>query len=325
MTMSPASIVFAVLIAQATAAAPTGQDKAKAQQLLGEGATLYEKGNYTGALEKFHAAYATYSSAKIWFNIGQANRDLGRPVEALEAFQRFLDGVPDAASEDKADAQASLAELQKKVGQLTIVCETAGATLSLDGTPLGPAPLAKPVWATVGTHQVTAVAKDAPPAVESVEVSAGENTTVVLKGAPLPLLPGPAPLVQPAPMAQSPVEVATMPPPESGQGWWLGRKWTWVAAGSTVLLAGAAIGVGLSVNSRFDELDGSCGAGGTGKGCDDGDITSLRTRKYLANALWGMTAAAAVTTGVLFFVEGRRVSVTPMAGETTGMLARMEF
>jgi hypothetical protein len=32
-----------------------------------------------------------------------------------------------------------------------------------------------------------------------------------------------------------------------------------------------------------------------------------------------------VTTGVLFFVEGHRVAVAPMAGETTGLLAGMEF
>jgi hypothetical protein len=61
--------------------APVPQDKAKAKELLREGATLYEKGDCTSALEKFKAAYAAYASPKIWFNIGQANRDLGRPVE----------------------------------------------------------------------------------------------------------------------------------------------------------------------------------------------------------------------------------------------------
>jgi hypothetical protein len=44
-----------------------------------------------------------------------------------------------------------------------------------------------------------------------------------------------------------------------------------------------------------------------------------------ANALWGLAGAAAVSTGILFFIEGRPVAVAPMAGEATGMLARMEF
>jgi tetratricopeptide (TPR) repeat protein len=324
MTMGTASIVLLTLLAQAAPAALAPQDKAKAQELLADGATLYEKGDYTGALERFHAAYAAYSSPKIWFNIGQANRDLGRPVEALEAFQKFLDGVPDASPEDKADAQASVAELQKWLGQLTIVCEAAGAALSLDGKALGPAPLAKPIWAVPGTHQVTAIRGGAAPVVESTEVTAEGNTTVVLKNGPLPAAPLPA--VPPVAVVPPSVEVVSPPRPEGSQGWWLGRKWTWVAAGSIVLFTGVAIGVGLSVSSRFDELDKSCGSSNpTRPGCDESDISSLRTRKYIANALWGVAAAAAVTTGVLFFVEGRRVAVAPMAGETTGMVARMEF
>jgi tetratricopeptide (TPR) repeat protein len=320
MSMGTASIILLALLAQAALAAPVPQDKDKAKELLGEGATLYEKGDYTSALEKFQAAYAAYSSPKIWFNIGQANRDLGRPVEALDAFQKFLGGAADASPEDKADAQAALAELQKKLGQLTIVCEAAGAALSLDGKALGPAPLAKPVWAVPGTHQVTAIQTGAAPVVEGAEVDAGKNTTVVMKIGPL-ALPA-APVVAPPPTIEV---VALPPPPKSSPGWWLGRKWTWVAAGSTVVLAGAAVGVGLYVNSRFDELDRSCGASGTGQGCNPRDIDSLRTRKHIANALWGLAGAAAVTTGILFFVEGRRVAVAPVAGETTGMVAWMEF
>jgi hypothetical protein len=47
--------------------------------------------------------------------------------------------------------------------------------------------------------------------------------------------------------------------------------------------------------------------------------------KPIAVGLWGLSAAAAVTAGVLFFVEGRPVAVAPMAGETTGLLAKMEL
>jgi tetratricopeptide (TPR) repeat protein len=142
--MGITSIVLFALIAQASTSSPPSEDKAKAQELLNEGAGMYEKGDYTGALGKFRDAHAAYPSAKIWFNIGQANRDLGRPLDALEAFQKFLDGAPDASPEDKADAQASVSELQRKLGQLTIVCETTGAEISVDGKPAGTAPLAKP-------------------------------------------------------------------------------------------------------------------------------------------------------------------------------------
>lgn len=311
------SIILFVLLAQTAPTSPPAQDKAKAKALLTEGSNLYEKGDFTGALENFHSAYAAYSSPKIWFNIGQANRDLGRPVEALEAFQKFLDGAADVSAEDKADAQSSVGELQKRLGQLTIVCDKAGAALSLDGKALGPAPLANPVWAVPGTHQVTAIQKGAIPVVESAEVNVGVNTRVVLKSAPVAI---PA---EPYIASPNPVDVVTSPKSETSRGWWLGRKWTWVAAGSTVLFTGATVGLGWGVSSRFDELRSSCGQ--TPGGCSENDISSLRTRRNTANVLWGLAGAAAVTTGVLFFVEGRSVAVAPIAGETTGMVARMEF
>ena len=90
--------------------------------------------------------------------------------------------------------------------------------------------------------------------------------------------------------------------------------------------AGAAI-AGSMMESKYDELRESCGtaAGANWTGCSADQIGSLDTRKNVANVLWGLGAAAAVTTGVLFFVEGHDVSVAPMAGGTTGLLANVRY
>jgi hypothetical protein len=170
---------------------------------------------------------------------------------------------------------------------------------------------------------VTAIQNGAAPAVESAEVRAGANTTVVLKISPLAVPVASAVDGRAVTAAPSAGLVAAPSGPRSSRGWWLGRKWTWVAAGSTVLLTGAAAIVGHSVNSRYDELAGTCGS--TKTGCSDGDLSALRARKDTANVLWGLAAAAAVTSGVLFFVEGRPVAMAPMAGDATGMVARVGF
>ena len=81
--------------------------------------------------------------------------------------------------EDRADAQSSVAELQKRLGQLTVVCESAGAEISIDGKPMGLAPLAKPIWVMPGAHQVLAMQNAAPLAVKTANVGAGESATVV--------------------------------------------------------------------------------------------------------------------------------------------------
>jgi hypothetical protein len=101
-----------------------------------------------------------------------------------------------------------------------------------------------------------------------------------------------------------------------------------VAAGSTVLLAAGAITAGVLMKSKFDSLRSSCGAGNPDRpGCSQSDIDSVTSRQTMANVFWALAGAAAVTTGVLFFVEGRAVSVAPVAGAggTTGFIAAVRY
>jgi hypothetical protein len=119
---------------------------------------------------------------------------------------------------------------------------------------------------------------------------------------------------------------AALPPSGGSEGWWLGRKWTWVAAGSTVLLAAGAITAGALMQSKFDSLRGACGAGNPARpGCSQSDIDSVSSRRTTANVFWGLAGAAAVTTGVLFYFEGRPVTVVPMAGGATGFTASVRY
>jgi hypothetical protein len=93
------------------------------------------------------------------------------------------------------------------------------------------------------------------------------------------------------------------------------------------VFVGLAAIAGSSMQSKFDDLKKTCGtaAGANWTGCSSSDTGSLDTRKNIANVAWGLSAAAAVATGVLFFVEGHGVSVAPMAGDTTGLLANVRY
>jgi tetratricopeptide (TPR) repeat protein len=213
MTMGVTSIVLLALLAQASSPAADAQDREKARGLLKEGTALYRKHDYASALGKYEAAYATYPSPKLWFNIGQANRDLGRPVEALAAFEKFLALAIDASPDNSEEARSSATELQKKLGQLRIECQTAGAEISVDGKSIGRAPLPNPVWATPGRHQVSAVQEGTAPAIESVVVAAGTAENVVIRlvsNPPPPPAPEPAPSPTTAQKAQEHHRKATL-------------------------------------------------------------------------------------------------------------------
>jgi len=152
--------------------------KARAQCLLSEGTAAYGRGDYATALEKFTAAYTIFPSPKLWFNIGQANRDLGRPVEAVAAFERFLREAGDAPPETLAEARRSAAELKTKLGQLQVTCATDGAEITVDGKQIGSTPLGEMVWTTPGRHQVAVQHEGFSPAIQDVVVTTGKVATV---------------------------------------------------------------------------------------------------------------------------------------------------
>ncbi|MCB9557438.1 MAG: hypothetical protein H6707_15125 [Deltaproteobacteria bacterium] len=78
------------------------------------------------------------------------------------------------------------------------------------------------------------------------------------------------------------------------------RLWTWVAAGSAGALAVGALVVGLSAQSKFDELDQTCRGS-----CPPSDISAVENRALAADILWGVAGAAALTAVILYFVEGK--------------------
>jgi hypothetical protein len=314
-------VLFAIL-AQASPSTGDSQNKVQARALLDQGTKLYERGDIAGALEKFQAAYAAFPSPKLMFNIGQANRDLHRHLDALEAFEKFLADAPDASPEMTTDARKSVSQLQKKLGQIQIDCMTSGAEVSVDGKSVGRTPLPGLIWSTPGNHQITAKHERLVPAVEEVDVRAGSVSTVTLRMAATVVA---APVLGPAATPALDLRTSSMPSGGS-EGWWLGRKWTWVAAGSTVLLAAVATTAGLSMESKFNSLNSSCGrASPTQTQCSQSDVDSVTSRQTVANVFWGLATAGAVTTGALLYFEGRPLTLAPMAGETMGAMAKVGF
>jgi hypothetical protein len=161
--------------------------KTQAQALLSEGTAAYGRGDYATALDKFTAAYKIFPSPKLWFNIGQANRDLGRPVDAVAAFDRFLREAGDVTPETLAEARRSAAELKTKLGQIKLTCATDGAEVTVDGKQVGSTPLGEMIWTTPGRHQVAVQHEGFSPAIEDVVVETGKAATVNIELRPIDL------------------------------------------------------------------------------------------------------------------------------------------
>jgi tetratricopeptide (TPR) repeat protein len=104
--------------AQAAAAAsdPT-RDAARAK--LVDGVAALKRGDHRAALARFEEAYALVPSPKIHYDFGLAYVGLGRPADALAAFERFLAEALDAPADKRAKAASLVSTLRAEVAEKT--------------------------------------------------------------------------------------------------------------------------------------------------------------------------------------------------------------
>ena len=219
--MMVAVLAVAALLCQETTPPRTNPDpKAKAQELLSVGTAYYESGDFASALRLFTAAHSIYPSPKLWLNIGQALKDLDRPAEAMDAFQRFIAGAPSAPEEALAEAHRSVAELRPQLGGWILHCRPLDAEVTLDEKPLGQAPLNQPIWMTPGRHRLVVRREGYLPFTVTLHVNAGAVTSW--------------------PVNLEPVESPARPTPGPQPPFY--RQWPfWAVAGGTILFAGIAM------------------------------------------------------------------------------------
>lgn len=319
------SVLMVVWLAQgAGLVAPSADAKAKAQILVKRGAQDFQHGRYEAALGEFRDAYAIFPSPKLFLNIGQCERELGHAVEAIQAFERFRREAELPPPRLLAEAEEGIAELSAHVGKLRVDCPTPGAEIRLDGKKVGVAPMAEPLAVAPGPHALTATYQGHTAVASNVEVAAGAVEAVVLRAD----ASSSARTIGRNGGAHDGALFASHAPAEgASKGWMLGRTWTWVVLGSAVVLAGGATAAGLVMQSKFNALDQRCGrSSGAGyTGCAPSDFDTLNTWKNTANLLWGLSAAATVTAGVLFYVEGRPLAVAPVLGPRLGVAMSMRY
>src|SRR6266700_981202 len=108
-------VVWAPIVTPGRAqAAATEAERLEALRDLKEGNRLFEAGDYMAALARFESAYGKVPSPKLFFNFGQVHRRLGRTVEALEFYERFLAETPGAPAKLRAEAQQWIADLERR-------------------------------------------------------------------------------------------------------------------------------------------------------------------------------------------------------------------
>jgi hypothetical protein len=158
-------------ISRAQSAAATATPNARTH--FQEGLASAQRGEVEAALRHFRTAYELQPHFSVLYNIGQAEATLGRPIQAVDSFERYL---KDGGEQVKAERKASVLELissnKRLIGQLRVVVAAPDRTrVWLDGTELTREQLTKPLPLKVGQHTLLHSHGSSFPVTQTVTVS----------------------------------------------------------------------------------------------------------------------------------------------------------
>jgi hypothetical protein len=220
------TLVLAILVVVATMSTSSlaRADEAAARQHFRRGVELYDKKQYAPALEAFEAAYAEKPSPGIKQNIALSLKGLGRPLDAVKAFDEALDeGEGTLKPETRAAIELELAELSKIVATVRLKVVAAvdkrpidKVAVTIDGAPIAPNALRRPLRLAPGIHVFTAHAEGfADPPEKKLSILAGSPVDATFElSPPLGIL-----TVKPS-VADAAVQIDGV---EVGRGVWSGK------------------------------------------------------------------------------------------------------
>lgn len=183
-------VAAAAWAAPATAqpGAPSGAaaqaDREQARALGEEGLEHFAASRWQEAHDRFEQADRLFHAPTLTLYMARCQAKLGRPLAARALYERLLaEPVPASAPRPFLEAQASarteLAEVDARVGRLTVVVTGGEASVAIDGVAAEGADLTKrPV--DPGEHTIEVTAPGQPPVRRTVTVAQGAEEAVTI-------------------------------------------------------------------------------------------------------------------------------------------------
>jgi hypothetical protein len=224
-----------LFVCVATARGEERSPKDTASQLVDEGNALVTAKRYDEALDRYRRAYQIFPSPKIFLNIAEAHRAVGRVESALEAYQHFLDDAKLSSGSPIAESvRTRMASLKSNSGYLSLTSTAAKVEVTIDQAisvrlPRDPIALLK------GKHTIDATAPDKLAQHGEVMIEAGESVSLELHFAEAPRLSVLRDESQAPPVTRVEVE-RERESEESQSGWWM-----WALVGIAAVAAGGVV------------------------------------------------------------------------------------
>jgi hypothetical protein len=209
----PRSWLVVLILAVPSLIARAADDPAPANDVRAEAHLHYQRaieladdGAYAEAVVEFRRAYELLPHPTVLYNLGQAYAALGKPVEAVDAFKRYLsDGGSEVTPERQSQVAAEIQRQETRIALLLIETNVSGADIRVDGLDVGKSPLPAPIRIAVGDHRVAASLEGYRSGEQSVTVTGEEQRAVslVLEKIPAPVVLALPPRPEPSPSNSS--------------------------------------------------------------------------------------------------------------------------
>jgi hypothetical protein len=116
---------------------------------------LYEDGDYAGAYTKLEAAYGASKDPRLLWNMAACEKALRHYANVIELLERYLNEGKDLVGSDDRQATAELMETVREfVNELGLDVSPDGTRVSVDGTFVATAPLARPLRLDMGKRKL---------------------------------------------------------------------------------------------------------------------------------------------------------------------------
>ncbi|WP_437757933.1 PEGA domain-containing protein [Sorangium sp. So ce1389] len=290
----------------------------KARQLFEDGVKAAKTGKWDDAHAAFLAAWVLKPHYQIASNLGVASLRVGKPRDAAEYLTLYLREAPATKVQERQRAEASLQEARAQVAAVTVRVAPDGAEVTVDGTSVGRAPLADPVFLDPGRHEVGAKLDGYVPQAQPVAATAGGTEAVVLELKRAPALNA----------ERDGAGRGVLPAPQVSRG---GGRTAVLVGGGIATGVGAAAGVLFTVlaNNRASEAEtlkkpliaagpNPCALTIHRQNCVRQSKALDESALYSNVAFWSFVGAGTVGLGTLLYAivssPEDRVQVTPMVG-----------
>ena len=245
---SALAIALLGITVPAQAQSPTREGTAQA--LFEEGSSLFSRGDYDSACDKFRASNELDPKGGTLLNLALCREKQGRTASAWTTFSEARNrSLKEGRSERVAFAEKKIAELKPLLPRLRVVVTSVprGLDVKVDGESLPSAAWNTGVPMDPGAHQVGATAPQYQPVTLTVRLAAGEETPVTVPA--LALIPPSAPPTRPEPVVIVPT------------------RWTgWTILGAGILSVGVGSVFGVQAFNKRSEAESLCDS----SRCDEG-------------------------------------------------------